>query len=203
MIIEGIITTENADGSMHVAPIGPHVDRELQSWSVKPFQTSTTFQNLIRTNRAIFHVTDDALLMAASVLGIGNTPSPEVLPPTRQQHWSDRIQQRRASKWVHEKGWVLEQACRAFALRAERWDVSAPRAHADCSVVHSWELRPFWGWNRAKHSILELAILVSRRQWLPPNEWQSECDRHRVFIDKTAGEEEHEALELLQEAMST
>lgn len=112
---------------MHVAPIGPHVDRELQSWSVKPFQTSTTFQNLIRTNRAIFHVTDDALLMAASVLGIGNTPSPEVLPPTRQQHWSDRIQQRRASKWVHEKGWVLEQACRAFALRAERWDVSAPR----------------------------------------------------------------------------
>jgi hypothetical protein len=203
MIIEGIITTENADGSMHVAPIGPHVDRELRSWSVKPFQTSTTFQNFARTNRAIFHVTDDALLMAASVLGIGNTPAPIVLPPHRQQHWSDRLQQRRTSIWVPEKGWMLEQTCQAFALRAERWDVSAPRAHADCSMVQKWELRPFWGWNRAKHSILELAILVSRRQWLAPHEWQSESERHRVFIEKTAGTDEQEALELLQEAMST
>lgn len=203
MIIEGIITTENADGSMHVAPIGPHVDRELRSWSVKPFQSSTTFRNFFRTNRAIFHVTDDALLMAASVLGIGNTPNPAVLPSVSQQRWTDRIQKHRVSKWSDDHGWILENACQAFSLQTIRWDVSAPRAHADCSVVQRWELRPFWGWNRAKHSILELAILVSRRQWLAAHEWQAEWERHRVFIEKTAGDEELEALELLQEAMST
>ncbi|XZE34594.1 DUF447 domain-containing protein [Pirellulaceae bacterium SH501] len=203
MIIEGIITTENPDGSMHVAPIGPHVDRALGNWSLKPFQTSTTFKNLYHHGRAIFHVTDDALLLAASVLGIGNSPAPETLSPDMLSRWSEKVESRRAARWFDERGWVLEHSCQAFALQADRWDVSSPRAHADCSVTQQWSLRAFWGWNRAKHSILELAILASRRQWLEPGEWNQEFERHRVFVEKTAGTDELEALELLREAMST
>ena len=72
MVIEGILTTENADGSMHVSPIGPHVNHELSSWNLKPFQSSTTFANLRATSRAVFHIIDDPLLMAAAVLGLCN-----------------------------------------------------------------------------------------------------------------------------------
>jgi hypothetical protein len=203
MIIEGIITTENPDGSMHAAPIGPHVDRALSSWSLKPFQTSTTFKNLFHRGRAIFHVTDDALLLAASVLGVGNASGAESLSSDLVSRWAEKVESRRAARWIDDRGWVLDGSCQAFALRADRWDVSNPRAHADCSVVQQWNLRPFWGWNRAKHSILELAILASRRQWLEPGEWGREFERHRVFVEKTAGADELEALELLREAMST
>lgn len=188
---------------MHVAPIGPHVDRSLHSWSLKPFQTSTTFKNLFHHRRAIFHVTDDALLLAASVLGIGNTPTSESLPPELLSRWSEKVESRRTARWVDDHGWLLDHSCHAFALHTDSWDVSTPRAHADCSVTQQWSIRAFWGWNRAKHSILELAILASRRQWLEPGEWIREFERHRVFVEKTAGTDELEALELLREAMST
>ena len=54
---------------MHMSPIGPHVNPELSSWILKPFQSSKTFANLQATSRAIFHIVDDPLLMAAAVIG--------------------------------------------------------------------------------------------------------------------------------------
>jgi hypothetical protein len=182
MILEGIITTEDPANRMHVAPIGPHVDRSLESWSLKPFQTSTTFSNLHRTSRGVFHIVDDALLLVQSVLGISNQVGAEP-----QAIYHEGI------------GWILSGACRAYPLQVTEWDVSQPRAVARCQAGKPLEIRPFWGWNRAAHSLLELAVLWSRRDLLEAVILKEEFQRHRIIIEKTAGDRELTALSLLDE----
>lgn len=184
MIIEGIITTEDPDGRMHLAPIGPHVDREMTHWILKPFQSSTTFRNLHDRNRAVFHIVDDGLLMVQAVLGMSNQPNH--IPPA---NFDDRF------------GWILKDACRAVPLRIHHWDLSQDRATATCIAQSPIELNTFWGWNRAKHSLIELAVLWSRRHLLDQKEILVEFDRHRIIISKTAGDRELQALHLLESAL--
>jgi len=200
MVIEGILTTENADGSMHVAPIGPHVNSELSSWTLKPFQSSTTFANLRTTSRAVFHTVDDPLLMAAAVLGLCNSgvvsiADQEILSAGQ---WSELV----GAKCQSELGWVLNLTCGYFALSVTDWDVSAPRAIAECVLTDHQQIRPFWGWNRAKHSILELAIVFSRAHMLERTTIAEELNRHKIIIEKTAGPREMAAWELLRRHLS-
>jgi hypothetical protein len=184
MIIEGILTTQSADGAMHVSPIGPHVDREQLHWTLKPFKSSHTFANLQAHPQAVFHVVDDGLLMVQSVLGFCNPP--HISPP---------------AQFEPSVGWVLTQACRAVPLTIIGWDTSEERAIAQCQAGEWRELQPFWGWNRAAHSLLELAILLSRRHFLDPSIVQAEFEKHRIIIEKTAGDRELQALSLVQSAL--
>lgn len=161
---------------MHVAPMGPHVSNELLQWTLKPFQTSKTFQNLHRTNRCVVHVVDDALLLARAVTGQAND-SP--------------------SRFVEGTGFILLEACHWYSLSIESWDISQPRAVAVCQVKSTGNERPFFGWNRAKHAVVELAILSSRLGMLAPDFIQTEIERLQILIDKTAGESETEAFQLL------
>ncbi len=200
MVIEGVLTTENADGSMHVSPIGPHVNLELTAWTLKPFQSSTTFLNLQKTSRAVFHVVDDPLLMAAAVLGLCNPG--EHLSADSEILDANQILELVAAKHDSQFGWVLELSCRYYALSIDQWDVSAPRAIAECSLSYQEEKRPFWGWNRAKHSILELAIVASRVHMLDRSVIDDELNRHEIIIEKTAGAREMAAWELLKKRLS-
>jgi hypothetical protein len=65
-------------------------------------------------------------------------------------------------------------------------------------VVASGTLREFFGFNRAKHAVLEAAILATRTDFLPAAEILSEFARLRVAVDKTGGPAERRAFELLQ-----
>jgi hypothetical protein len=208
MIIEGIVTTENPDGSMHVSPIGPHVNESLTQWKLKPFQSSTSFSNLRRTNRCVFHVLDDALLMAVAILGLSNPQSDryEQLRSQITEASQDRIEASVAGMqraiFEHASGWCLPQAHRVFALTIQHWDVSEPRAVAICSLAMQRELQPFWGWNRAKHSLLELSVIASRVHLLAPTYIQEQLEQHQVIIEKTAGPSEIAAWELLKSYLS-
>lgn len=184
MIVEGILTTESDDGTMHVAPIGPHVDRALSTWILKPFQTSRTFSNLHRRSRAVFHVVDDGLLMVQSVLGICN--SPDNAP---------------AARFEESVGWILQDACRAFPLRVSAWDLQSERATATCVEVERIDLKPFWGWNRACNSLLELSILVSRKHLLEQDYLKHQLEHHRTIVQKTAGDRELQGLQLVENAL--
>lgn len=184
MILEGILTTETSDGGMHVSPIGPHVNRELTRWELKPFKTSNTFGNLRRSNRGVFHIVDDGLLMVQAVLGLCNAPHPQPV-----------------AKFHDSFGWVLEGTCRAIPLKAVSWDIENDRATACCIPSPPVAERPFWGWNRANHSLLELAILWSRKHMLEPSSLLAEFERHRTIILKTAGDRELEALQLFEESL--
>jgi hypothetical protein len=185
MILEGILTTQSADERMHVSPIGPHVDRSLETWVLKPFKSSTTFSNLHRSDRAVFHIVDDALLLVQAVLGICNT-----------QDGSP------AADYQPTVGWVLRGACRAIPLQIDQWDLSQERASANCRAGRCIEIRPFWGWNRAAHSLVELAVVWSRRDLVEQAFLDAEFERHRIVIQKTAGDRELQALALLERSLT-
>ena len=46
MILEGLVTSLDEGGTLHVAPMGPIVDESMQSLLLRPFRTSQTFRNL-------------------------------------------------------------------------------------------------------------------------------------------------------------
>ncbi len=175
-ILEAIVTTESEDGRMHVAPMGPEVDLTTTYWRLKPFQTSTTFSNLRRTNRCVVHVVDDVKLLAEAVLGRANEAS---------------------ALYSEDVGFVLEDACHWYGLEVTRWDVSEQRAFAECRVVRDAVVRPFFGWNRGKHAVIELAIIASRIGLLDAAWMKSELKRLVIAVEKTGSDAEHEAFELL------
>lgn len=57
MIQETIVTTQNAAGDVHIAPMGIHVtDNEFV---ILPFKPSTTLDNLLATQVAVINYCDD------------------------------------------------------------------------------------------------------------------------------------------------
>ena len=180
MILEGLVTTLDADGVPHLAPMGPRMAADFRSFELRPFPTSHTFANLKRDRAGVLHVTDDALLLAKAAVGaVGE------FPPTTPASVV--------------RGVLLADACRAFEFAVRELDDSEQRMRLRCDVVAAHELRPFWGWNRAKHAVLEAAVLATRLHLLPAGEVAAEFARLRVIVDKTAGERERQAMAFLDE----
>jgi len=188
MIVEGIITTTNADGSVNITPLGPRVEAGWQRLILRPFQTSRTFANLVRTRQAVFHISDDVELLAAAA--IDRLTSIPTLYPARSL-----------------EGHVLADACRWYALSVRSIDDSQPRAEIVADVIDHATQRDFCGFNRAKHAVVEAAILATRTAILPPHEIVAQMAHLAVIVDKTGGDAEHRAFELLrqyvQEALAT
>ena len=178
LIVEGLVITTAADGSPHLAPMGPLVDRELRSFTLRPFCTSTTFANLQRTGTAVFHVTDDVELLARAAIG-----RIEVSP--------------KFTEIDAAPGFALADSCRWFALRTTRAQIESPRAEFVCEVVASQRVRDWFGFNRAKHAVIEAAILATRIGILPAAEIRQEMARLAIPVQKTAGDQERAAWQLL------
>jgi hypothetical protein len=180
MILEGLVTTTNADGTPHLAPMGPRVEPDLQHFLLRPFATSNTYQNLLQHGEGVLHITDDALLVARAAVGAVN-PMPTLRP-------AEEV-----------RGWVLADACRFFEFKVTAIDTSEPRVKINCEVVHRGTHREFFGFNRAKHAVLEAAILATRLHLLPRDEVDAEFRKLRVVVDKTGGANELEAMRFLNE----
>ncbi len=178
MIVEGLLTTVDEQGRVNVAPMGPVVDRNWSALVLRPFEGSQTLSNLRVTGRGVFHVVDDAELLARCAIG-----RREPLPP---MHWHDQAQ-----------GWVLERACRWYAVQVERWNGSPPRFEAHAQVTASGRLRDFVGWNRARHAVLEAAILATRVPWLSQQELDAALNFLAPLVYKTGDVAEHRAFALL------
>jgi hypothetical protein len=179
MILEGLVTTLNADGGPNISPMGPLVDEALSHLVLRPFQTSRTYQNLKRSGQGVFHVTDDVELLAkAAVNRLAALPS---LIPAQEV-----------------EGFILADACRWFAFRVKTLDDRAERTHIECEVVARGTLRDFLGFNRAKHAVVEAAILATRVALLPAEQIRAEFARLAVIVEKTAGVQERRAFEFLR-----
>ena len=179
LIVEGLMVTTGADGRPHFAPMGPHVDRALGSFTLKPFCTSTTFANLQRNGSAVFHLIDDVELLARAAIGrIENPPAVEQIPGTDSFH--------------------LVDCCRWFALRVTSAEVAPPRATLQCEVMQRGRVHDWFGFNRAKHAVVEAAILATRIGILPAEEIRAELARLAIPVQKTAGDQERRAWQLLQ-----
>jgi hypothetical protein len=180
MILEGIVTTLGRRDEINVAPMGPIVDQSMTTLLLRPFQTSKTFANLKQRPAGVLHVVDDVLLIARAAIGALDE-MPETFP-------AEKID-----------GVVLRSACRWYEFEVASIDDSSDRAELHAVVVHSGRLRDFFGFNRAKHAVLEAAVLATRVHMLPREEIESQFGALRVPVEKTAGPAEHEAFTLLVE----
>jgi hypothetical protein len=185
MILEGVVTTVAADGAVNVAPMGPLVDppapgRDLERFVLRPFRTAQTYANLKAHGEGVLHVTDDVLLLARAAVG-----RLDALPPLLP---AGRV-----------RGWVLRDACRYYEFRVTACDDRTERARFDAEVVHAGRLRDFFGFNRAKHAVVEAAILATRTALLPAEEVAAEYRKLAVLVEKTGGPQEHEAFALLRD----
>lgn len=180
MILEAIVTTQDSQGVLNIAPMGPRVDDDggMRTFLLRPFQTSTTFHNLVATREGVLHVTDDALLLARAAIG-------EPLAPPR-----------RPAEVV--RGQVLTGACHYFEFRVQAIDDREPRASITAVTVAEGFLRPFFGWNRARHAVLEAAILATRVNILPDLEINAQLHQWELLVHKTGGADEHTAFDLLR-----
>ena len=179
LIVEGVMTTLNADGTCNVAPMGPRVDRQFHNVVLRPFASSTTYGNLKRTGQGVFHVIDDVELLAKAAIGT-LTPLPTLV------------------KALRIDGLVLDECCRWYELRVERLDERAERTTVECRVEARGNRRDFFGFNRAKHAVVEAAILATRIGIVPAEEIDAEFRRLAIIVEKTAGSQEHRAFDLLQ-----
>jgi len=77
-------------------------------------------------------------------------------------------------------------------------DDSGERSRLEAEVVHAGRLRDFFGFNRAKHAVLEAAILATRTALLPLAEIEAEYRKLAVLVEKTGGPAEREAFGFLR-----
>jgi uncharacterized protein len=179
MILEGLITTTDDLGQMHLAPMGPTMAPGLRSFVLRPFPTSGTYQNLLRHGEGVLHITDDAALIAYAALG--------QLPALPAHRPAESVQ-----------GFVLTDSCRYFEFRVANIDKTQERVKLLCEIVATRTLRDFFGFNRAKHAVLEAAILATRFHLLPPEEIATEFRKLRIIIEKTGAEAEFAAMRFLE-----
>jgi hypothetical protein len=174
VIIETIVTTIDTSGSINFAPMGVEWGDEIIV--LKPFLETTTFRNLSAAGEAVVNLTDDAMLFAQGAI---SSPQFPFTPATVV------------------KGAVLDAACSWRELRVTTIDATPPRSRIEAEVVHRGVKREFIGFNRARHAVLEAAILATRTHLLPADQIKEEFARLQVIVDKTAGPREREAMDLL------
>lgn len=185
MIIETIVTTVDASGKVNIAPMGAlpsaHGFTEPapgETFLLKPFETSQTYHNLRDSRQGVLHLTDNAEWFVRGALDYWET-----LPA-----------------FVEVQGVnvpVLAGACSALEFAVEDFQVVEMRAEVRCRIEHVKMLRAFGGVNRALFAAIEMAILATRFHLSSPQQVDDQWQQLRRIVEKTAGQSEREALQLL------
>ena len=176
VIRETIVTTANAAGGVHIAPLGLIADGD--NWIIAPFAPSATLDNLRAVPFAVANHTDDVRVFAGCLTGRRDWPTAAsaCVPVPRL-----------AGALAHAELQVVHVS----------EDAQRPRFH--CRVVHRQTHAPFSGFSRAQAAVIEAAILVSRLHMLPREKIEAEIGYLQIAISKTAGPAEEEAWGWLME----
>lgn len=174
MIQELIVTTKNAEGVVHLAPMGVHILGD--EVAILPFRPSTTLTNLLETKIAVLNYCDDVRIFAGCLTG--------------RRNW--KLQ-----------NLVLAKALAHSEVKLLRVEDDETRPKLICKIVKTVNHAPFLGFNRAQFSVLEAAILVSRLHMLPIEKIDSEIAYLKIGLEKTAGERELEAWNWLMDTIET
>jgi hypothetical protein len=180
VIIETIVTTMAADGAVNCAPMGVDWNPDVRPDAIvlKPFLETATYRNVSGTRAAVVNLIDDVRVFARAAI---SNPTYETVP-------------------AHVvRGVVLADACSWREVEVTSIDSTPPRSRIETRTVHSGVRREFIGFNRARHAVLEAAILATRTHLLPPEEIRAAFARLQVIVDKTAGPREQEAMVMLTE----
>ena len=180
VIHECVVSTVDADGLAHVAPMGvryPAPGRVV----LMPFKPSRTLDNILATRHAGLNILTDTRVFAGSVTGRRQWP----MVPMRQA-----------------PGGRLEAALRHLELRLDGVQDDPQRPVLTLAVLHDESHHPFNGLNRAQAAVIEGAVLVSRLHLLPTAKVDAEMAYLQIAIDKTASAAEHEAWRWLVDAVA-
>jgi uncharacterized protein len=176
MIIESILASLDPTGVVNCAPMGVEWGEDVIV--IKPFVDTTTFRNLRATGAAVVNLTDDVLLFAQGATGNAIVP-----------HGPATV----------VRGVVIDAACSWREVEVVSIDDTPPRSRIVTRVVYRGFRREFLGFNRARHAVLEAAIVATRTHLIPAAEIRAEFERLQVIVNKTAGPREVEAMALLSE----
>jgi hypothetical protein len=178
-IVETIVTTTDAAGKPHIAPLGMIEDGA--GWIVAPFKPSRTLDNLMANPTAVASHTGDVRVFAGCVTGRRDWPTvpAEVV-----------------------KGVRLRDAVSHWELAVDRVTEDEQRPRFHCRVVHTATHAVWGGYNRAEAAVLELAVLTTRLSMLPPEKIDAELEYLEIAISKTAGPREKEAWGWLMERVT-
>ena len=184
MILEGILTTVSDSGKINLTPMGPRFVEGDDHFELRPFETSTTYRNLVQNPCGVLHITDDIGLFVHSAIN-----KLETLPPMEN---AERV-----------NGFVLKDCCRWFEFDVVENEVEGPRKSFGCKILNSSQgQREFYGFNRARHAILEATILATRVAILPRDEILDQFKPLETIVNKTGGAAELELFKMLCEYVS-
>jgi uncharacterized protein len=179
-IVETIVTTSDATGKVHIAPLG--LIAEGANWIIAPFKPSATLDNLLAVPFAAASHTDDVRVFAGCVTGRKSWPI--VAASTTP-------------------GGRLAACLSHWELAVERVVEDDVRPRFVCAIRHR-EIHTAWdGFNRAQAAVLELAVLTTRLHMLPPDKIESELKYLEIAVSKTAGPREEEAWGWLMEKIAS
>ena len=170
MIRETIVTTVDAEGRVHIAPLG--IIAEGERWILAPFRPSKTLDNLRAVPFAVANHTDDVRIYAGCLTGRRDwaTVACEETPAPR-----------------------LKDCLAHISLRVVDVGEDEMRPRFHCEVVRSVAHAPFAGFNRAQAAVIEAAILASRLHLLPRDKIEREIAALEIVVGKTAGPNEQTA----------
>lgn len=174
LLLECLVTTVDAQGHVHVAPMGPIVDTQFRNALLRPYPPSVTLDNLKANRGAVLHITDDAAQIAYRAIGLG-----DAAPATRPT--------------PDGRGAILLDACRWSQVEVVSLDESVTPHHVHCRVTDQGRLREFVGFNRAKHAVIEAAILATRLDYLPHADVRRQLQALAAPVEKTGGQAERDA----------
>ena len=145
---------------------------------LKPFVETTTYRNVLATDTAVVNLVDDVRIFAEAAV---SSPQYSTIPA------------------VAIRGVVLTDCCSWREVKVSSIAGTGPRSRLDMTIVHRGVHREFIGFNRAKHAVLEAAILATRVHLLPPQDLERQFAELAVVVDKTAGPVERQAFALLED----
>lgn len=135
-IVETIVTTVNADGEPHIAPLG--LISEGDRWVIAPFHPSRSLENLRAVPFAVASHTDDVRVFAGCLTGRKNWPVRAadkvkgVVLENAVSHWELAVES------VTEDDLRPRFLCRLAHVGNHRaWDASTGLRRL-CSSVRSW-----------------------------------------------------------------
>ena len=174
LIHECVVTTLSPEGRPHIAPLG--LIEEQDYWIAAPFRPSSTLYNLTQNPHLTASFVDDARIFAGLVAGRRNWPLTDI------------------EDWPAPR---LSGALAHAELAVVRVEEHELRPHFFCKVRRIQSHRAFLGMNRARAAVLEAAILATRLGMLPREKIESELAYLQIAVDKTAGEAEREAWDMV------
>ena len=180
MILESVVTTVSRCGKLNIAPMGPDFDPDNESFELRPFENSQTCRNLVVTSAGVLHVTDNVLLIASTAIN-------QML-----DSWETEV----ANK---VDGQILLDCCRWYEFHCTEKPSTSVRKSFHCQIVSSGRRHDFFGFNRAKHAILEATIAATRLSFLPAEHVMEKLAQATDLCERTGGENEFAAVELLRQ----